>query len=50
MSNTPNDLSEEVRAIGTPALHRSSTQLKFDGPKINMDLVMEITEQVTGAV
>jgi len=46
MSNTPNELSEDVRATATPA----STQLKFDGPKINMDLVKEITEQMTGSV
>lgn len=46
MTNTPNEMSEDVRAAGTSA----ATQLKFDGPKINMELVKEITEQMTGSV
>ena len=39
-------MSEDVWAAATPA----SSQLKFEGPKINMDLVKEITEQVAGSV
>ena len=46
MSNTSSEVSEDVRAAAAPA----STQLKFDGPKINMDVVKEVTEQMTGSV